>query len=109
MFRRLPGYSSEAVTVFVDGAPVEAVAGEYAAAVLLRSAPHTARLTPISGSPRAPFCMMGVCTDCAATVDGVTSVLTCQTVVADGMRIERPTGLPGLLPVLQTEGDDRAL
>ncbi|HQZ12811.1 MAG TPA: (2Fe-2S)-binding protein [Devosia sp.] len=94
MFRRIDGYTSTTITVFVDGIPVEATAGEYAAAVLLRTPPHTARLTPLSASPRAPYCMMGVCTDCAATVDGVTSVLTCQTVVTQGMRIDRPTGLP---------------
>lgn len=106
MFRRVRGYSSETLTVFVDGVPAEAAAGEYAAAVLLRTAPHIARHTPLSASPRAPFCMMGVCTDCAATVDGVTSVLTCQTVVAEGMQISRPSGLPNLGPESQPEGDD---
>ena len=35
------------------------------------------RLTPVTQSKRAPYCMMGVCFDCLAEVDGVASVQTC--------------------------------
>ncbi|MEM7442996.1 MAG: 2Fe-2S iron-sulfur cluster-binding protein, partial [Pseudomonadota bacterium] len=38
-------------------------------------------------TPRGAFCMMGVCQECVAWVDGVWRQ-TCQTYVADGMEIE---------------------
>ncbi len=96
MFRRISGYRYDCVTIHVDGVPVEAAAGEYVAGVLLRNAPYTARKTTLSGSARAPFCMMGVCTDCAATVDGVPSTLTCRTLVRDGMQVRHQDGPPRL-------------
>ena len=81
------------VTVFVDGVAIEADAGEPAAAVLLRSGSVYARLNPVSAEPRAPYCMMGVCQECIAVVDGAGSVPTCQTPVRDGMRIEKQLGV----------------
>lgn len=54
--------------------------------------PHIARHTPVLETPRAPYCLMGVCFDCLATVDGETSVQTCLLEARPGMRIERPTG-----------------
>lgn len=78
----------------LDGVPVGARTGDCAASVLLRHPPHIARRSPLSGRARAPFCLMGVCMDCAAVVDGVPSTLTCQTTVRDGMRIDRQTALP---------------
>lgn len=94
MFRRIPGYRCDQVTIHVDGVPVDAASGEYVAGVLLRNAPYTARKTVLSGSARAPFCMMGVCADCAAMVDGVPSVLTCRTLVREGMQVRRQDGPP---------------
>ncbi len=96
MFRKLHEPAA-AVTVLVDGVPVQAEAGEPAADVLLRTPPGWSRTTPVSGSRRAPYCMMGVCFDCLAVVDGVASVQTCLTPVRDGMRIERQHG-PRTLP-----------
>ncbi|MFN3352857.1 MAG: 2Fe-2S iron-sulfur cluster-binding protein, partial [Brevundimonas sp.] len=43
-------------------------------------------------SPRAPFCMMGVCFDCMAEVDGVSSVQTCLVTVREGMSVARQMG-----------------
>lgn len=87
-------FKSEACTVsiVVDGETVEASDGELLAAVLLRTPPYYARKTPVSESPRAPYCLMGVCFDCLATVDGVASVQTCLTPVHDGMTVERQAG-----------------
>lgn len=42
--------------------------------------------------------MMGVCFDCLAVVDGVSSVQTCLTPVREGMRIERQQGRPDVTP-----------
>jgi predicted molibdopterin-dependent oxidoreductase YjgC len=79
-------------SVFIDGKEVSARSGDTVAAVLLRTPPHNARLTPVNELPRAPFCMMGVCFDCIATVNGQSSVQTCLIAAEAGMRIERPTG-----------------
>lgn len=92
MFRQLtdPGVSS--FHVYIDGVAAVACPGDTVAAVLLRTAPHIARHTPVKETPRAPFCLMGVCFDCLATVDDETSVQTCLVEARPGMRIERPRG-----------------
>jgi predicted molibdopterin-dependent oxidoreductase YjgC len=50
------------------------------------------RATPVSGSPRAPYCMMGVCFDCLMEIDGVPNRQACLVPVAEGMRIRRQQG-----------------
>jgi D-hydroxyproline dehydrogenase subunit gamma len=92
MFRKLPDPSTKIVTLSIDGAAVQAAEGETIAAVLLRQQARWVRTTPISEAPRAPYCMMGVCFDCLAIVDGVASVQTCLTPVRDGMAVERQRG-----------------
>ncbi|MGP1615471.1 MAG: (2Fe-2S)-binding protein [Pollutimonas bauzanensis] len=92
MFRKLNDPGAQALSLTIDGMPVEAEAGETVAAVLLRQAVPIARSTPVRGSPRAPYCMMGVCFDCLAIVDGVASTQTCMLPVRDGMRVERQQG-----------------
>jgi predicted molibdopterin-dependent oxidoreductase YjgC len=92
MFRKLHEAGGNAVTIYIDGAAVTAEAGESVAAVLLRQRPLWSRTTPISESRRAPYCMMGVCFDCLAKVDGEASVQTCLRQVTDGMRVERQQG-----------------
>lgn len=94
MFRRLPepaGAGDAVVTVFVDGTAIAMRAGETAAAaVLLAGGPS--RTTPVTGAPRAPYCLMGVCFDCLLVIDGVASRQGCLEEVRDGMRIERQHG-----------------
>ena len=46
------------------------------------------RTTPVTGAPRAPYCMMGVCFDCLVTIDGVGNRQGCLVPVREGMRIE---------------------
>jgi len=92
MFRKLHDPGPDAVTIFIDGAEVAAEAGESLATVLLRQPQPWTRTTPVSGSRRAPYCLMGVCFDCLAEVDGVASVQTCLTPVKAGMRVARQQG-----------------
>lgn len=92
MFRKLHDLGPGAVTVHVDGVPVLAERGESVAAVLLRQEAGWSRLTPVKESKRTPYCMMGVCFDCLAEVNGIGSVQTCLMTVEDGMRIERQRG-----------------
>lgn len=96
MFRKLSSAetATHCVTILVDALPVEAEAGEPLAAVLLRTAPFTARTTPVTGAPRSPFCMMGVCFECLVEVDGQTSVRACMTPVREGLSVRRQAGRP---------------
>lgn len=92
MFKQLADPDSGSFSVFIDGVQVAARPGDTVAALLLRTPPYIARHTAVTETPRAPYCMMGVCFDCLATVDGETSVQTCLVGAAPGMRIERPIG-----------------
>lgn len=92
MFRKLHSPDTCGLTIDIDGIPAKAEAGETVAAVLLRQAEVWSRLTPVSQNKRAPYCMMGVCFECVAEVDGVASVQTCLKPVRDGMRVARQTG-----------------
>jgi predicted molibdopterin-dependent oxidoreductase YjgC len=92
MFRKLHDPGPQAVTIFIDGRPVAAELGESVAAVLLRQPEGWSRTTPVSQSPRAPYCMMGVCFECLVEIDGQGSVQSCLAPVAAGMRIARQQG-----------------
>lgn len=92
MFKRLEETDTDTVTVEIEGTAVEVPAGEsVAAAVLAHGMIHT-RTTPVSGKPRAPFCMMGVCFDCLMEIDGIPNRQACMVRVREGMRICRQKG-----------------
>jgi predicted molibdopterin-dependent oxidoreductase YjgC len=92
MFRRLHDDPRPAVTIHLDGEAVAAREGDtVAAAMLAIDAGHT-RTTPVSGAPRLPFCMMGVCFDCLMEIDGVPNKQACLVRVRDGMQVRRQTG-----------------
>jgi predicted molibdopterin-dependent oxidoreductase YjgC len=92
MFQRLPDENFRAVTLSVDGTIVTAGAADSVAAALIAAGIAPFRTTPVSGAPRAPYCMMGVCFDCLVTIDGVGSRAACLVRVRDGMRIETQHG-----------------
>ena len=50
------------------------------------------RTTPVTGAPRAPYCLMGVCFDCLVTIDGVGSRQACLVPVREGMAVETQLG-----------------
>ena len=66
--------------------------GASAAAALLLAGLRTVRDTPVHGTPRGPYCLMGVCFDCLAEIDGVPNRQSCMVTVAPGMRIRRQRG-----------------
>ena len=84
--------SATAVVVTIDGRPYTARAGDSVAATLFAAGATHCRTTPVSGAPRAPFCMMGVCFDCLVVVDGVGNRQGCMVRVREGMRIETQKG-----------------
>jgi predicted molibdopterin-dependent oxidoreductase YjgC len=97
MFRRLDDALSPApmVALSVDGVRIEARAGDLLAAALLASGNGVCRATPVSGAPRAPYCMMGVCFECLVTVDGMGSRQACLVPVRAGMVVETQHGARG--------------
>ena len=92
MFRRLPSDARAVVRLSVDGRAIEAREGDTVAAAMLAAGIDTCRTTPVSGAPRAPYCMMGVCFDCLVTVDGVGNRQGCLTRVAEGMQVAMQRG-----------------
>lgn len=92
MFKRFTDRQTTNVTISVDGTPVVAKATDSVAAAMLAAGMQTCRTTAVSGLPRAPYCMMGICFDCLVVVDGVGSRQGCMTRVRDGMRVERQSG-----------------
>ena len=93
MFRRLPeAEAGDAVAVTFDGRPLVARRGDTVAAALLAAGVLANRETPVSGAPRAPWCMMGVCFDCLVTIDGVGNRQACLVPLRAGMDVCRQRG-----------------
>jgi D-hydroxyproline dehydrogenase subunit gamma len=87
--RRLPGITrGEAVTIMINGRPVEAYEGESIAAALLAAGRRLFRRTTAHQAPRSFFCGMGICFDCLVTVDGVPNVRSCLAEVRAGCVVE---------------------
>ena len=74
MFKRL-AEAGAPVAITVDGRRVAARAGDTVAVAMIAAGIDHCRTTPVSGAPRAPYCLMGVCFECLVTVDGVGSRL----------------------------------
>lgn len=75
-----------------EGKPMQAQAGETVATALLAGKIGTFRTTPVSGMPRAPYCMMGACFECLVTIDGQPNRQACMTEIRDGMVVQRQNG-----------------
>jgi len=81
-----------AFNILVDGRPVRAQAGQTVAMALLGSDVVPFRRTAVSGAPRAPLCLMGVCFECLVEVDGAQNVQSCLVTATEGMQVRLPTG-----------------
>jgi hypothetical protein len=96
MFQRLPEASDKAsrasIQFILDGAPAQGFAGDTVAAALLALGRNTCRHTAVSGSPRGPYCMMGVCFDCLVVIDGVGNRQGCLVRLHEGMVVESQAG-----------------
>jgi predicted molibdopterin-dependent oxidoreductase YjgC len=91
MFKRLDE-TGASVALTVDGKQVAARAGDTVAAALIAAGIAHCRTTPVTGAPRAPYCLMGVCFECLVTVDGVGSRQACLVPVREGMVVETQVG-----------------
>jgi predicted molibdopterin-dependent oxidoreductase YjgC len=93
MFKRLFPINDKTVTVKVEGKPVTVAAGDSVAAAIYAAGFHQFRESSVSNTPRAPYCLMGVCFDCLVEIDGSANHQACMTVVRDGMSIKIQKGL----------------
>ena len=95
--RRIDTGDRPAVKIFFDGQLIEAREGDSVAAALLSTGVKSIRDTAVKGSPRGPFCMMGVCFDCLVEIDGIANRQACMIPVRDGMVVERQAGAAAML------------
>ncbi len=79
------------VSITVDGQTIAARDGDTIAAALIAVGERHIRDSVVSGEARGVYCMMGVCFECLMEVDGRPNVQACQTLVRDGMQIQRMT------------------
>ena len=105
MFRRRPKPAPAAgaapaanVTVTVEGRDIHIAGGASAAAAVLLAGLPSVRETPVSGAPRGPYCLMGICFDCLAEIDGIPNRQSCMVTVAPGMTIRRQHGKRAVEP-----------
>ena len=97
MFRRIDGAAAgPQVTIEVDGHAVPAHEGASLALTLMEAGAMPLRHTAVSGAPRAPLCLMGVCFECLVQVDEQPNVQACMVVVRNGMRVRLQHGARAL-------------
>ena len=92
MFKTLPDAGAASVAITINGKPFRAPQGCTAAAAVLLAGVSSTRATPVTGAPRAPYCMMGVCFECLMEIDGVANQQACLVPITDGMRINAQLG-----------------
>lgn len=83
--------AQDLVSVTFDGIDLMLPQGANLAAALLAAGVDVFRTTPVSGAPRAPYCMMGACFDCLVEQSGVTRQ-ACMMQVEAGLVITKPKG-----------------
>jgi D-hydroxyproline dehydrogenase subunit gamma len=91
LLRRLGERDRAPVTLTIDGAPSDALAGDTLLVAIL-TARGRLRINEFDDMPRAGFCLMGACQDCVVWTEDGEQLRACSTVVAEGMRIS--TQLP---------------
>jgi sarcosine oxidase subunit alpha len=91
MFQRLDS-GERRLSIDFEGQTIAAEPGDTVAAALIAAGIRRFRETAVSGSPRAPYCMMGVCFECLVTVDGVGNRQGCLVPVKPGVRIDTQHG-----------------
>lgn len=101
-----PGHSCTVNLTFEDQT-LAVPAGSTVAAALLLSGVTPFRTTPVTSSPRAPYCMMGVCFECLVEIDGKPSRQSCLTPVREGMVVRRQQGASAIAIQEESEVDER--
>ncbi|SFH42320.1 2Fe-2S iron-sulfur cluster binding domain-containing protein [Ensifer sp. OV372] len=84
------------MTITFDDLPMRVAAEQTVAAALLGQGISTLRMSVVGNTPRAPYCLMGVCFECLVTIDGTQNRQACMTIVRDGMAISSQSGARSL-------------
>lgn len=84
------------VRLTIAGQSVTARRGESVATAALAAGLQATRNAPVSGEPRAPYCLMGVCFECLMTIDGQPNRQACLVPVQEGMTVEPQMQRPSL-------------
>ena len=92
-FVRVAETDRRAMTIVVDGKPVQAVEGDTLLVAMLSAMGHL-RTSEFGDGRRAGFCLMGACQDCWVWSAKGDRLRACSTSVVDGMAIstEQPEG-----------------
>ncbi|MEE8453925.1 MAG: (2Fe-2S)-binding protein [Limibaculum sp.] len=72
-----------------EGRELRAPEGMNLAAALLSNGELAFRESPVSGTPRGPFCLMGACFECLVVIDGKPGRQACMAEVAENMEVRR--------------------
>lgn len=93
MFRRIePGAPEGGPRLSFEGCEIAFHPGDSLAVALLAAGIGALRQSPVDASPRAPYCMMGVCFECLVEIDGRQNQQACLTPAEDGMVVRRQIG-----------------
>jgi D-hydroxyproline dehydrogenase subunit gamma len=93
-FRLLAGVGdSHSVRFKFDGRTITSPPGITVAAALLAAGVTVFRTTPVGGTPRAPYCMMGACFDCLVEIDGIPNRQSCLVPVREAMDVRTQVAL----------------
>lgn len=103
MFIKVGGRDRDFVKVVFEDKEIVTPRGQTVAAVLLAEGASSCRETPVSGKPRGPYCMMGICFECLVVIDGEPNQQACMTTVREGMLIERQHGVAQIGPDTDAE------
>ena len=85
-FRRVAETARPAISISIDGAPAEALAGDTVMTAIL-AARGCLRLSEFGDGPRAGLCVMGACQDCWVRLADGRRLRACTTPAEDGMSI----------------------
>lgn len=85
-FVRVAETARASVTFFLDGVPVQALAGDTLLTAILTQQRHVRR-SEFSDMPRAGFCLIGACQDCWVRSEDGTRLRACSTPLREGMRV----------------------
>ena len=81
--------SHETVSIIFEGKKLDVEKGLTVASALLVSGNTGFRSSVVSGQPRAPYCMMGVCFECLNEIDGIPNQRACMIPVREAMKIQK--------------------
>ncbi|WP_114811268.1 (2Fe-2S)-binding protein [Paraburkholderia kururiensis] len=85
-FVRLGETGRETVKLRINGADVEALAGDTLLVAMLCAVDHV-RQSEFGDETRAGFCLMGACQDCWVWTEAGERLRACTTEVREGMQI----------------------